>query len=193
MILSVPPGVSWLWVRTRAGVFPGVRGRSGSQPRRSCPQRSWAVAARSSPGYDEARRVWNLAYDRRPLAIVRAVNLEDVQRCVEYARKHTVPIAIRGGGHSYAGYGVADGALQIDLSTFSTVTVDRRPPSHLSGWRHPDRGPSQSQRLIVAGAGPPRCDLIDQALRQGDRSSRRSSVAADRLQRCKDSLLISSS
>jgi hypothetical protein len=57
----------------------------------------------SSPGYDEARRVWNLAYDRRPLAIVRAVNLEDVQRCVEYARKHTVPLAIRGGGHSYAG------------------------------------------------------------------------------------------
>jgi FAD/FMN-containing dehydrogenase len=79
----------------------------------------------SSPGYDEARRVWNLAYDRRPLAIVRAVNLEDVQRCVEYARKHTVPIAIRGGGHSYAGYGVADGALQIDLGTFSTATVDR--------------------------------------------------------------------
>jgi FAD/FMN-containing dehydrogenase len=31
------------------------------------------------------------------------VNLEDVQRCVEYARKHTVPLAIRGGGHSYAG------------------------------------------------------------------------------------------
>jgi FAD/FMN-containing dehydrogenase len=44
---------------------------------------------------------------------------------VEYARKLTVPIAIRGGGHSCAGYGVADGALQIDLSTFSTVTVDR--------------------------------------------------------------------
>jgi FAD/FMN-containing dehydrogenase len=79
----------------------------------------------SSPGYDEARRVWNLAYDHRPLAIVRAVDVEDVQRCVEYARRHTVPIAIRGGGHSYAGYGVADGALQIDLSTFSTVTVDR--------------------------------------------------------------------
>src|ERR1700758_984164 len=78
----------------------------------------------SSSGYDEARRVWNLAYDRRPLAIVRAVNLEDVQRCVEYARKHTVPIAIRGGGHSYAGYGVADGALQIDLGAFTTVTVD---------------------------------------------------------------------
>lgn len=79
----------------------------------------------SSPGYDEARRVWNLAYDRRPLAMVRAANVDDVRRCVEFARKQTVPIAIRGGGHSYAGYGVADGALQIDLATFSTVTVDR--------------------------------------------------------------------
>ena len=79
----------------------------------------------SSPGYDEARRVWNLAYDRRPLAMVRAADVDDVRRCVEFARKHKVPIAIRGGGHSYAGYGVADGALQIDLGAFSTVTVDR--------------------------------------------------------------------
>ncbi len=78
-----------------------------------------------SSGYDEARKVWNLAYDRRPLAMVRAANVDDVRRCVEFARKHTVPVAIRGGGHSYAGYGVADGALQIDLGTFTTVRVDR--------------------------------------------------------------------
>jgi FAD/FMN-containing dehydrogenase len=79
----------------------------------------------SSPGYNEARKVWNLAYDRRPLAMVRAVDVDDVRRCVEFARKHAVPIAVRGGGHSYAGYGVADGALQIDLATVTTVTVDR--------------------------------------------------------------------
>ncbi|HEY7567732.1 MAG TPA: FAD-binding oxidoreductase [Gemmatimonadaceae bacterium] len=79
----------------------------------------------SSTGYDEARKVWNLAYDRRPLAMVRAANVDDVRRCVEFARTHTVPIAIRGGGHSYAGYGAADGALQIDLGEFTTVNVDR--------------------------------------------------------------------
>ena len=79
----------------------------------------------SSPGYDEARRAWNLAYDRRPLAMVRAVGVDDVRHCVEFARKRAIPIAIRGGGHSYAGYGVADGALQIDLEAFNTVTVDR--------------------------------------------------------------------
>ena len=79
----------------------------------------------TSPGYDEARRVWNLAYDRRPLAMVRAMDVEDVRRCVAFARKNSIPIAIRGGGHSYAGYGVADGTLQIDLGAFGTVTVDR--------------------------------------------------------------------
>lgn len=79
----------------------------------------------SAPGYDEARRVWNLAYDRRPLAMVRVANVDDVRRCVEFARKHTIPIAIRGGGHSFAGYGVADGALQIDLGALSSATLDR--------------------------------------------------------------------
>jgi len=79
----------------------------------------------NSPGYDEARKVWNLAYDRRPLAMVRVANVDDVRRCVEFAAKHSVPIAIRGGGHSYAGYGVADRALQIDLGTLNTVSVDR--------------------------------------------------------------------
>jgi FAD/FMN-containing dehydrogenase len=78
-----------------------------------------------SPTYDEARRVWNLAYDRRPLAMARCADIDDVRRCVDFARRHSVPVAIRGGGHSYAGFGVADGALQIDLGAFNTVTVDQ--------------------------------------------------------------------
>jgi FAD/FMN-containing dehydrogenase len=78
-----------------------------------------------SPLYDDARRVWNLAYDRRPLAMARCADVDDVRRCVEFARRHSVPVAIRGGGHSFAGFGVADGALQIDLGAFNTVTVDQ--------------------------------------------------------------------
>lgn len=78
-----------------------------------------------SPLYEDARKVWNLAYDRRPLAMARCDGVDDVQRCVEFARRHNILVAIRGGGHSYAGFGVADGALQIDLAAFNTVTVDR--------------------------------------------------------------------
>ena len=78
-----------------------------------------------SPGYDDARKVWNLAYDRNPLAMARCADVDDVRRCVEFARRHSVPVSIRGGGHSYAGFGVADGALQVDLGAFTTVRVDR--------------------------------------------------------------------
>src|SRR5690349_11402505 len=58
-----------------------------------------------SPLFDEARKVWNLAYDRRPLAMVRCADVDDVRRCVEFARRHGIPVAIRGGAHSYAGFG----------------------------------------------------------------------------------------
>ena len=78
-----------------------------------------------APGYEEARKVWNRAYDRHPLAMARCADVDDVRRCVEFARRNSVPVAIRGGGHSYAGFGVADGALQIDLGAFTKVTVDR--------------------------------------------------------------------
>jgi FAD/FMN-containing dehydrogenase len=77
-----------------------------------------------APGYDDARRVWNKAYDRRPLAMARCADIDDVRRCVEFARRHALPVAIRGGGHSYAGWGVADGALQVDLGALDRVTID---------------------------------------------------------------------
>lgn len=78
----------------------------------------------SASGYDDARKVWNKAYDRRPLAIVRCADLDDVRRCMVFAQRHALPVAIRGGGHSYAGFGVADGAIQVDLRDFNSVRVD---------------------------------------------------------------------
>jgi hypothetical protein len=77
-----------------------------------------------SPLYDEARGVWNKAYDRHPLAMARCADLDDVRRCVALARRRELAVAIRGGGHSYAGFGVADDALQIDLAAFNSVKVD---------------------------------------------------------------------
>src|ERR1700758_2909669 len=124
--VRVTGGVVALGTYARPGVLPAF---AAADPASHLDELARNVRGRllrdSSPGYDEARRVWNLAYDRRPLAMVRAADVDDVRRCVEFARKHAVPVAIRGGGHSYAGYGVADGALQIDLGTFTKVTVDR--------------------------------------------------------------------
>ena len=77
-----------------------------------------------SPGYDEARRVWNRAVERRPLLMARCANVEDVRRCISFAQGRGIPIAVRGGGHSYAGHAVADGVVQVDLAELNDVSVD---------------------------------------------------------------------
>ena len=61
-------------------------------------------------GYDAARAVFNGMIDRRPLAVIRPVDASDVVRCIEFARRHDLPLSVRGGGHSVAGHAVRDGA-----------------------------------------------------------------------------------
>jgi len=76
------------------------------------------------PAYEQARRVANAAIDRRPAAIVRPVDSAEVARTVAFARDAGIPLAVRAGGHSAAGHGVADGAVVLDLSAMKAITVD---------------------------------------------------------------------
>jgi hypothetical protein len=75
-------------------------------------------------GYDAARAVFNGMIDRRPLAVVRSADASDVVRCIEFARRHDLPLSVRGGGHSVAGHAVHDGAIMLDLSGMKVVRVD---------------------------------------------------------------------
>jgi FAD/FMN-containing dehydrogenase len=74
--------------------------------------------------YETARRVANPAIDRRPAMIVRCAGREDVVRAIEFARTHDLVVAVRGGGHSFAGKSTCDGGMVIDLSTMKNVRVD---------------------------------------------------------------------
>ncbi len=74
--------------------------------------------------YDEARRVWNASIDRQPALIARCICTADVVAALRIARAHGLEVAVRGGGHSLAGYGVADDAVTIDLSGMRSVHVD---------------------------------------------------------------------
>ncbi len=74
--------------------------------------------------YESARGIWNRAVDRRPGMVVRCAGAEDVVRAVDFARNHELLVAVRSGGHSFAGHSLCDGGMVIDFSPMKQVQVD---------------------------------------------------------------------
>ncbi len=74
--------------------------------------------------YEKARRVWNHAVDLRPAMIARCADVTDVVRAINSARGSELLVAVRSGGHSFAGYGTCDGGVVIDLSLMKRLEID---------------------------------------------------------------------
>jgi FAD/FMN-containing dehydrogenase len=74
--------------------------------------------------YDRARVVWNGIADRHPAIVARCSRVDDVVAALRFAREHDLVIAVRGGGHSVAGFSTCDGGLVIDLSGMRDVRID---------------------------------------------------------------------
>jgi len=75
-------------------------------------------------GYDVARRVLNKSIDRHPALIVQPTGVADIQNAVTFARERRLLLAVKCGGHSFAGKSTCDGGMQIDLSLFRHARVD---------------------------------------------------------------------
>jgi FAD/FMN-containing dehydrogenase len=87
-------------------------------------QISGLIITPESAEYESARLVFNRAFDRHPALIVRCADASDVVRTLDFIQKQNLPVAVRGGGHNRAGFGVCDGGAVIDLSRMNRVVVD---------------------------------------------------------------------
>ena len=104
--------------------------------------------------YDELRGVFNGMFDRRPRVILRPTGVADVIRAIGLARTSGVPLAIRSGGHSVAGFSSIDDGIVLDLRALKGIRVDpRRGTVRAQGgvnWGELDRE-TQAFGLAVTG------------------------------------------
>jgi FAD/FMN-containing dehydrogenase len=83
------------------------------------------VIAPEDAEYDQARTIFYAKYDdRRPAAIVRPADADDVPRVVSLARESGLELAVRSGGHSTAGHSVSEGGIVLDLSLMKALEID---------------------------------------------------------------------
>ncbi|MGP3953136.1 FAD-binding oxidoreductase [Streptomyces sp. 7N604] len=111
---------------------PGRHGTPADAPRAG----DWSALARGLGGglvrpgdvdYTSARRLYNTRFDHlRPAAVAYVSGTADIAECLAFARRHAVPVAIRNGGHSYAGWSSGTGRLVIDVSRLDRVAVTGR-------------------------------------------------------------------
>jgi FAD/FMN-containing dehydrogenase len=83
-----------------------------------------ALIQRGDEIYDTARTVYWSHVDARPALIVQAVDEIDVIAAVDYARETGTPLAVRSGGHSFAGHGMVEGGIVVDLSGMKALRID---------------------------------------------------------------------
>ena len=82
------------------------------------------VIAPHHPDYDDLRAVALGQFDRRPAAIIRVANVADIATALNFAQASDLPLAIRSGGHSTAGFSCVDGAIVIDTRELNAIEID---------------------------------------------------------------------
>ena len=90
----------------------------------------------SDSRWAEAVKLFNPRLNVQPRYIALCQKPQEVADVVVYARQHGLPLAARGGRHSFAGYCNAAGGIVADVSAMRTVTHD----------------PASSTVLVGAGA-----------------------------------------
>ena len=78
------------------------------------------------PPYENAIKIYNPTYSyEHPAFVALPKNVQDVQRCLKVANATKTPVAIKSGGHCFAGYSTIDSkGFVISLQSMRKVTVE---------------------------------------------------------------------
>ncbi|WP_433184910.1 FAD-binding oxidoreductase [Actinoallomurus sp. CA-150999] len=68
--------------------------------------------------------IWNGAVSARPAVVRRCHDIDEVRDALRQAAAEGLPLAVRGGGHDWAGRAVRQDGLVIDLRGLRTVLID---------------------------------------------------------------------
>lgn len=115
-----------------------------------------SVVLPHTPGYDSVRRpaIVNF-HHRHPVAVVRCHTAGDVAETLRFSTRFGLPLAIRGGGHCFAGRSSTDGIL-LDTTSMSSVTTAGDRATIGAGCRLGTlyEALAESAVTIPAGCGP---------------------------------------
>ena len=86
---------------------------------------SGTVVRPEQAAYRAATQIDNGRVKLFPRVVVQANGIADVQTTLRFARRHGLPLTVRGGGHSAAGYCLNSGGVVLDMSLMTAISLDR--------------------------------------------------------------------
>ncbi len=75
-------------------------------------------------GYETAIEIWNARLQEYPAIVTQCQLPEDVRAGMNFATEHDLELAVKGGGHDYAGQATCEDGLLLDLSSMTDIEVD---------------------------------------------------------------------
>jgi hypothetical protein len=87
-------------------------------------QLSGYVLQQGDAAYEQAIQIDNGRIQFRPLLIVFPAVVADVQLAMKFAFKHNLPLSVKGGGHSAAGYCMNEGGVVIAMKNLNKISFD---------------------------------------------------------------------
>ncbi len=75
------------------------------------------------PKYEQLRKGYAAKFAAHPALVVHPANPQDIQAALSFVSANHLPLAVRCGGHSYAGYSTCGGGVVLDMSGFRSMTI----------------------------------------------------------------------